>query len=122
MSKFRCEYTYNRRFDIPRHSWNLIGPKGGMHLHIAGPYTYSPQPEFSAGLETHARIPPDYMRDQAPSHDHCWLLKCPCWHDGTSLYANDHYVPLWLSDQHNHDGMFARLEHEYARRFEAAEE
>jgi len=39
----------------------------------------------SGGIELHYQIPPDYMDDQAPSHQDCWLLNSPCWHDGSSL-------------------------------------
>ncbi|KKM93449.1 hypothetical protein LCGC14_1208210, partial [marine sediment metagenome] len=41
----------------------------------------------------------------------------PCWHDGTSLYASEVFVPLWKANPHDHKGMFQRLEREYALRF-----
>lgn len=118
MSKFRCEYTYNKRFGSPKHCWICIGPKGATHLHISGPHGDF---GYSAGLEAHYRTPPEYMADQAPSHDDCWVLKAPCWHDGTSLYASEVALPLWLSNPHDHDGIFAWLEREYASRFEGRE-
>lgn len=118
MSRFRCEYVYSKPFGTARHDWRLIGAKGGINLHISGPYKHTGAEHWTAGLEMHSRLPPDYMRDQAPSHDHCWLLKCPCWHDGTSLYAQEHYLPQWMSDMHAHDRMFADLEREYLLRFE----
>ena len=40
------------------------------------------------------------MSNNPPSHDECHILKSPCWHDGTSLYAEEHYVPLLKFGDH----------------------
>ncbi len=117
MSRFVCKYEYSNRFGTPRHCWTCIGRHGAMHLHISGPYTHSGSETWSAGLETHYRQPPEYMADDAPSHEKCWLLGCPCWHDGTSLYASGHYLPLWMSNPHDHEAMFLHLQGEYRERF-----
>ena len=121
MSRLRCEYVYSRPFGNPRHSWRLIGALGGIELHISGPHKYEGREEYSAGLEMHYRAAPDYKAGDAPSHDHCWLLKCPCWHDGTSLYAQEHYVPLWFALRGDHDAMFDHLQGEYRERFARVE-
>lgn len=118
MSKFRCEYTYTKRYSSPNHQWVLVGARGAIHLHISGPHRFDGEESFSAGLEMHYRQPPDYMANSAPSHDECQILKCPCWHDGTSLYAQERFLPRWLSDPNNHDAMFAALEREYRDRME----
>lgn len=124
MSRFRHEYRLTPRFGSDNHCWICIGAKGATHLHISGPYMYpneagGPNEEhWSAGLETHYRSPPPYMADQAPSHDECWVIKGPCWHDGTSLCAQESYLPQWMNNPHDHKGIFNRLEVEYARRFE----
>ena len=117
MAQFRCKYTYEMPFSYARHQWTLVGAQGGIHLHITMPPSDDPDQHISAGLEAHYRTPPDYMADQAPMHDECWLLKCPCWHDGTSLYAHDVLLPFWLQDPHDHERMFRRLHEEYHSRF-----
>lgn len=117
MPQFRSKYQYTRPYSSGRHDWIVVGARGAIHLHISEPPNGDPQYSYSAGLETHYRSPPDYMADQAPSHDECWVLHCPCWHDGTSLYAQERYLPIWMADRHDHEGMFRRLEREYAERF-----
>jgi hypothetical protein len=57
------------------------------------------------------------MAEQAPSQDKCWLLHCPCWHDGTSLYASETVIPFWLVAPHDHERMFQFLIREYEDRF-----
>lgn len=117
--KLRTKYTYQRHFGSPEHMWTCIGREGGLHLHITD-YTSSDfmqNTPYSGGLEVHYRSPPEYMEDDAPSHDHCWLLQCPCWHDGTSLYVSEVAIPFWLTDPTNIERMLDWLEREYKTRF-----
>jgi hypothetical protein len=94
-----------------------------MQFHVGGPYTHEgATSEWIGGLETHYRSPPDYMGNSAPSHDHCHILKSPCWHDGTSLYASERLIPEWLADRHNHDAIFEMLKREYREKFNGAEQ
>lgn len=113
MSKYVCEYKYQNRFNNQQHTWTCIGRHGALHLHITN---YKSAGEVQGGLEIHCRTPPDHMRDDAPSHEKCWLLGQPCWHDGTSLYVSETVIPYWLSDPHNHDRMFEFLQHELRER------
>ncbi len=114
METYRCKYEYSRRHGNPFHVWSLIGAHGGLHLHIG---------EFAedSGIEVHYRTPPDYMENQPPSDDHCWLLKTPCWHDGSSLQATEVWIPLWKSLNGDHDAMFDALRQEAAQRFDQNE-
>lgn len=114
MPRFRAEYRYSRPFSSARHDWFVIGRKGAIHLHINDS---GPEYGYSAGLECHYRSPPDYMENDAPSHDECWVLKCPCWHDGTSLYAQEFFLPIWQISPNDHEAMFRLLEREYEKRF-----
>lgn len=57
----------------------------------------------------HYRTPPESMRDDPPSSDVCWLLHCPCWHDGSSLAVEEKWIPLWLTRPNDHDEMFLDL-------------
>lgn len=112
--KYRCKYNYEVVFDSPRHTWSVIGANAGLHLHITDGkrYAQSEDMRYSGGIEIHYRYPPEYMQDQPPSQDKCWLLKCPCWHDGSSLQASEIWIPRWLMDPHDHDRMFRGLCHD----------
>lgn len=107
-------YTYNYRFyqrpgGYWAHSYDLVGRWGGVNFHVTDFGKDNPDfpDRYSAGLEYHFRQPPSYMADLPPSHDECWLLKAPCWHDGTSLYAQEKLLPLF--DGQNHLALFLRL-------------
>ena len=92
--KYKYRYEKTLFCGYWSHTWILVGEHGGMHLNIRG-YKSDKSIEYSAGLETHYRKPPEYMKGKPPSHDECFILKTPCWHDGTSLYASEKYVPLF---------------------------
>jgi hypothetical protein len=55
---------------LAAHLWIHIGPSGD-------PY---------GGIEWHMGNKRSH-HDDKPSHEHCWLLQSPCWHDGSSLAA-----------------------------------
>lgn len=122
MTKYRCEYKYGKPWGNPNHTWTVIGARGAMHFHVsdigeANVKSHDLDRRYSGGLECHYRFAPDYMADQAPTQDKCWLLGCPCWHDGTSLYAQETIIPFWLTSPHDHDRMFNFLIREYEDRF-----
>lgn len=74
---------------------------------------------YSCGFEVHSPTP---TRDGPPDHQECWALtgRC-CWHDGTSSWARDSWLPMWLENPNNHEIVFNRLALEYRRRFEPQE-
>lgn len=111
------KYEWTKPYGTARHQWSLVGPKGGIHFHIS--FYEGDENRPSAGLEVHWFSPPLYMRDRAPSHLDCHLLKAPCWHDGTSLYAVEHVWPAirgyWRTGEH--EKIFEVLEREADMRF-----
>ena len=117
-----CKYTYWVQFGSIKHQWECIGGAGGIHLHISiyKGILYSEKEDEtyseSAGIEYHYRIPP-FNKHDAPSQSNCWLLKTPCWHAGSSLYAEEVFLPYWKNSPHDHDGMFRKLKVEYNRVF-----
>ncbi len=118
--RYRCKYTYEQSRGRPLHRWSAVGARGAMHLYIrdTGPQFDQRHAErYTGGIETHWRSPPDYMQDEPPTHDLCWLLCCPCWHDGSSLQATEFWIPRWLDAPHDHDAMFALLESKMAGQF-----
>lgn len=120
MSKYNHhKYEWSKPFSSVRHQWSLIGPRGGLHFHV----TISANPEWpdSAGLEIHYTRgnAPDYLESKAPSQVPCWLLKEPCWHDGTSLYASETLWPMIeaMLRSGDHEAIFCTLEREADSRF-----
>jgi hypothetical protein len=112
------KYEWTKPFNSVRHNWSLIGPKGAINFHV----TISEQFGDSAGLEIHRLSPAEYQRDDPPSHLDCWLLKAPCWHDGTSLYANETLWPMLkpMLMSGDHECIFRFLESEARERFHCA--
>jgi len=126
MARFRSKYIYNNNYGRPQHIWTVIHGQGAIHLHIndmgqeyADKYRID---RYSGGLEIHYRKPPLYMKNDAPSQDECWILKCPCWHNGSSLEASEIWIPQWLNDQHDHDRMLASLEQYATDQFEGEDD
>jgi len=96
--KYRSKYEFSIRNGHEYHDWSVIARHIGIHLHIIdmGEDDGKEAGErYSGGIEIHYRQPPDYMKDEAPSHDNCWLLKAPCWHDGSSMQVTDKWIPRW---------------------------
>ena len=115
--KYRCKYEFTAEFS-ERHTWSIVGRHLGIHLHITD---LSKMPgvdldgRLSGGVEYHFRQPPEHMKDEAPSQDRCWLLKAPCWHDGSSMQVSDVWIPHWLEFRgapDEHARMFRLLERE----------
>lgn len=96
--RYRYQLRVHLFANLWRYDYELIGACGGLNLHISGPHVYDNSEHWSAGLELHSRTP--LVENTPPSHDECWLLKCPCWHDGTSSYAQEHFLPMVLSGDH----------------------
>lgn len=118
MPHYRSKYEYEYRFGHPEHTWSVVCAEGGIHLHISDYGKDNKYGErFQGGIEIHYRKPPGYMRHDAPSHDNCWLIGGPCWHDGSSLQASERWIPIWVGSENDHDRMFRLLEHEAAVRF-----
>jgi hypothetical protein len=113
-----------RRMMLNKHKWNfaVIGKKGAVHF-----WRFAPQGEeaflsdlerVGAGIEQHSRTPL-CEENKPPDHQRCWLTEGPCWHDGSSLYAEEVYMPLWFScNVHgDYEPLWQMLEMEYSSRF-----
>lgn len=95
-NKTRSWYRYEVKFGQQQHMWCVVTARGGVHVWAS---QYKPSkdapPEYTGGIEVHYRTPPSYMADQPPSHDECFLLKAPCWHDGSSLQFEERWLPMF---------------------------
>ena len=117
MRKFRHhKYTWVRPFDTTCHRWELVGPRGALHLSVQI-YEKGADREPACGLEFHYWEPPEHAKDSAPDHVHCALTGGRCWHDGTSLYARETIWPMieYLVRIGDHATIFCILERELVR-------
>ena len=92
--------------------------RGAIHFHFRIDQTplFPEDGRFScAGVETHYASAPDYMDGEAPSHENCWILGGPCWHDGTSLWASEHWLPHFRTS--GTDWVWAELERRHKQEF-----
>ncbi len=111
--KFRSKYEFTVELH-PRH-WSVVGRHLAIHLHISDLGKLlgkEGRDRYSGGIEIHYRQPPEYMENDAPSQDRCWLLKAPCWHDGSSMQVTDKWIPHWLEFRgapDEHERMFTLL-------------
>lgn len=96
MSELQYDYAlWNEEGREPRHVWSVVGEDGGIHI-----WAVEKSPglaarfggRFYGGIESHWRRSP-YGEDE-PHHEDCWLLKGPCYHDGSSLYFEENIAPM----------------------------
>jgi hypothetical protein len=112
MRRIRTEDSYETR-------WMVVGPLGAVDFHCTNMETLRRIRDStgmrdlwrSGGVEYHHRAAPDYMKEQ--SHEHCWILGGPCWHDGTSLWASEHWIPLL--EREGEEAIWRELHATYAR-------
>ncbi len=105
--RYRLKYEFAYHYGAPRHTWSAVGAKGAVHLHITAPVKEGDPTH--GGIELHYRQPPRGMEDIPPSHDDCGLLHQPCWHDGSSLQAEEYWIPLWRQLGNDHAAMLTQL-------------
>lgn len=120
--KLKLEYTYSQTFNLPNHTWTCIGGVGAIHLHIRAYKRDAEIFDWTSGIEYHSRRPFKHAPHDAPNHADCWLLNEPCWHEGSSLYAQEVWFPRWKAEPHAHDQMFDALREEYRKHFINSEE
>lgn len=121
MARFRHhKYTYSNPFGSPRHHWELVGPEGGIHFHASTTKGVG----TSCGLEFHHAARANYDPERAPDHVKCPLIGEPCWHDGTSLYAEETIWPMVepMLRSGDHETIFRFLEQEYDSHFKRLRE
>ena len=109
LTKRQYIYDANRRV---RHRWVVANELAGLHF-----WCEQTGSEWFGGVEFHSATRHDYM-NESPSHDNCWLLGGPCWHDGSSPDAREVWIPRWLRNKDDHDVMLSMLEQEFMERIE----
>ena len=112
--KFIWQYQIVLRGGFPEHIWILSSDKGAVHI-SARPSEWEKRFEWIGGIECHWTEPPEWADAEKPSHDHCWILGKPCWHDGSSLYFSENIspqlpeVPSAMSDHHHEYMLFEMM-------------
>lgn len=115
--------------DITRHIWTATGNNGAVHVWAeptAPLITHRWGDLYYGGIEIHSRKPLYDFGSQEPSHSDCWLLKCPCWHDGSSLQFSEQVEPFLREAElpfgnHVHEYVNAIMFDWYKSRFAAEE-
>jgi len=69
----------------------------------------------SGGVEIHRSLPDDYQNPDQPDHLDCWILGGKCWHDGSSLWASEHWIPMLESN--GEEAVWQALYAEHKRQF-----
>jgi hypothetical protein len=96
----------------------VFGPLGGVHYRGWWDLSSDIPPRIErGGLELHYRTQP---HKHASARTGCWLIGGTCYHDGSSLYGDEVYTPLFhrCNEAADFEPMWRKLESEYRERFE----
>jgi len=108
--KTSCKYTYTNQFGAT-HRWVVSSATMAVELNIRAAVGGEPR----GGLEIHSTVPLGDEHD-APHHMFCECVAYrPCWHTGSSMYATEHWIPVWKVIQSDHEEMFRLLTAELGR-------
>jgi len=89
--------VHNAGSDTEMHIWAVRGKHGGVHVWAKKMNAEAARisgSKFYGGIEVHRARPAEYDDPANPSHDECWLINAPCWHDGSSLKFEEIVAPL----------------------------
>lgn len=117
MAELELEYRKRVYGSQVTHHFGCYGPEAVIDIWVAN----DDSEHVTSGIECHYRNAPDYMAGKEPSRTNCTFTGGNCWHDGSSLYAMEHFLPLWQATR-NIDSMLFHAKAEYVRRFRKEEE
>ncbi len=117
---YRHKYEMFFRYGHLTHVWSVEIAAGAVHLYISD---YGEKREkhfvdrYSGGVQYHWRYPPEHRPNAAPQHHDCPYTHGVCWHDGTSTYATEHYIPMieHMPIDSVHEMVFRSLERDAER-------
>ena len=107
------------RYGEPHFSLAVIGFKGAFQFYFAVRMGFKVEPSYlmegfhpllPMGVEKHSR-----SGEGEPHHTDCQFTGGNCWHDGSSLYAREHVMPLFLAG--GSKAVFELLEDRYREVF-----
>ncbi len=111
------QYKVTVRGKRDTHTWVLTGPAGGIHVDAWETDSSWRDEHWMGGIECHSPSRPEYGTEK-PSHQHCWVIHKPCWHDGSSLQFSEQIAPYLNSpgtsfDSRDHDLVLGIMLHRY---------
>lgn len=113
-------------FEFPegRKEWIITGEYGSLSFWVREQSPFIREKfgdQYFGGVETHynEKSKPDYLDDNS-LHDICHANNDKCWHDGTSLWASEHWIPYILP--HGNERIWLELELNYKDMLEPREE
>lgn len=83
MRRWQREFRMYDRFGKWGYSYEARSARGAVALNVTGPHG---DHGLSFGLEFHSPVPTE---DRPADRRRCFLLDGPCWHEGTSLGAEE---------------------------------
>jgi hypothetical protein len=89
--------VHNPDTDRARYVWAVKGERGGVHVWAQSMCDEAAKisgSRYYGGIEVHRATPHEYDNPAEPSHDECWLIGKPCWHDGSSLQFSEQVLPM----------------------------
>ncbi len=95
----------------------VVGPDGGCEFHFTcanqEQRSYGEGAITSGGFECHFKehSRPDYYAEARAHRHDCSITGGDCWHDGTSLWAREHWLPGMASG--GEEWVWRELEHAY---------
>ena len=108
----KLSYRLNLWCGTWRHSYVIEGAKGAIEFTVS---EYGKDRGRGSSLERHL-VTPD--GDAAPDHPMCQTVSFrTCWHDGTSLYAEENLLPQWEECGGDHGYVFNMVLREYHKHF-----
>lgn len=86
------DLVFFEEYNDGRHIWACRNELGGIHIwaqEFNSPFAFC---SYYGGIEVHS---PKQVYDFSPepSHESCWLIGGPCWHDGSSLWFQEQIIP-----------------------------
>ena len=111
-------------FSCGRKEWAVTGEFGSLSFWFTPypeNYEYSFLGKGYGGVEAHynEKSKPDYFKDE-PCRENCEFNGGKCWHDGTSLWASEYWIPYIMP--RGTDAIWKELEYEYIKRNSEEEE
>lgn len=89
--------VHNPNTDRARYVWAVKGPLGAVHVwaqRMGDEATQICGTRYYGGIEVHRATPSEYDDPSRPSHDECWLIGGPCWHDGSGRQFEERVKPM----------------------------
>lgn len=103
-------------------SFAVVGDAGAIHFWVDTEDVSSEHTEepgyVMCGIEQHSRKPM-YASQAEPTHDPCWILKGPCYHDGGTGPARDYLLPMFIDCNRlgDFEPLWLKIEQWYRERF-----